>query len=762
MVRQKPYRRVLIGAIFAFVFVAALACEDLPADLAALATAQPQEVATLQAALTSTVKEAVPTATAQPEPTATPIQRRLTGAAQFTPTPAPDSVEPLVDGPDDTGLVQANSAFSSTQSRDSSGGRFALTINGSAPDPLHSVENGIIQGEVVTQQLGSDNLTRKHLATISYQPFNIEVDMDMSGQFYEWIEDAIDGNSQEADGEVIVLGADFGDLSTRQFTDAIVTKVTFPALDGSSRDAAHLGVQFTPEQINYDSGNDGLAEVSAGRAKQMKGWLVSNFRIELGDLPTDRVSKIDSFSWEQKVVESQVGSFGNQTLQPAGVEVSNLKLTISMADIDEWADWFDEFVVDGHASDSDELSGTLTFLAPDLQAELATVLLDHVGIISLSLPSLEANQDQVQRFTVELYVEDLFFEYIGDGGSGSVIPSVPTPTPAAQPTAASTSTPAPVAAPPSPTATANAQTPTPTSSLLPPAFPTAISNQPPLVTGNESPTVAILSSVEDVEGSPVVLDYRLSDSTGDSVSVEVAYSLDSGRSFRNASPTSRLAITRNLATSASGKDYSFTWNSGLDLGDKSFDGVLVRITPSDASVGRSAQTRPFAYNPLRNAVASACGVRDGQWLLDSRNWDVLHKALLVCQNDLVLSIQEGLTSIDSTARSTRTLSTTLNDISSAQKLASVYGTDAVSLQSVAGLADGGTVSTDKLGVTLATLDGLAAELDKTLATMGDDSQLMNLDLQGKIQQQQQTLQTLSNVSKMMHDTAMSIIRNIRA
>lgn len=111
MVRQKPYRRVLIGAIFAFVFVAALACEDLPADLAALATAQPQEVATLQAALTSTVKEAVPTATAQPEPTATPIQRRLTGAAQFTPTPAPDSVEPLVDGPDDTGLVQANSTF---------------------------------------------------------------------------------------------------------------------------------------------------------------------------------------------------------------------------------------------------------------------------------------------------------------------------------------------------------------------------------------------------------------------------------------------------------------------------------------------------------------------------------------------------------------------------------------------------------------------------------------------------------------------------
>ncbi|KKK45560.1 hypothetical protein LCGC14_0853590 [marine sediment metagenome] len=36
----------------------------------------------------------------------------------------------------------------------------------------------------------------------------------------------------------------------------------------------------------------------------------------------------------------------------------------------------------------------------------------------------------------------------------------------------------------------------------------------------------------------------------------------------------------------------------------------------------------------------------------------------------------------------------------------------------------------------------------------------NIDLQSALQKQQQTLQMLSNVSKMLHDSSMSIIRKI--
>lgn len=51
-------------------------------------------------------------------------------------------------------------------------------------------------------------------------------------------------------------------------------------------------------------------------------------------------------------------------------------------------------------------------------------------------------------------------------------------------------------------------------------------------------------------------------------------------------------------------------------------------------------------------------------------------------------------------------------------------------------------------------------LEEKLSTVGDDAQLANIDLQNALQRQQETLQKMSDVSKALHDTAMSIIRKI--
>ena len=64
---------------------------------------------------------------------------------------------------------------------------------------------------------------------------------------------------------------------------------------------------------------------------------------------------------------------------------------------------------------------------------------------------------------------------------------------------------------------------------------------------------------------------------------------------------------------------------------------------------------------------------------------------------------------------------------------------------------------------ITTTDALAAEIvkwEEKLDSIGDDSQLANIDLQNLLQKQQQTLQMMSNISKMLHDTATSIIRKI--
>jgi hypothetical protein len=45
-------------------------------------------------------------------------------------------------------------------------------------------------------------------------------------------------------------------------------------------------------------------------------------------------------------------------------------------------------------------------------------------------------------------------------------------------------------------------------------------------------------------------------------------------------------------------------------------------------------------------------------------------------------------------------------------------------------------------------------------SIGDDAQLANVELQNMLQKQQQTLQTISSISKLLHDTAMSVVRKI--
>lgn len=58
------------------------------------------------------------------------------------------------------------------------------------------------------------------------------------------------------------------------------------------------------------------------------------------------------------------------------------------------------------------------------------------------------------------------------------------------------------------------------------------------------------------------------------------------------------------------------------------------------------------------------------------------------------------------------------------------------------------------------LETYIKNLEEQLNSVGDDAQLANVDLQNMLQKQQQTMQQMSNISKMLHDTAMAVIRKI--
>ncbi len=77
-------------------------------------------------------------------------------------------------------------------------------------------------------------------------------------------------------------------------------------------------------------------------------------------------------------------------------------------------------------------------------------------------------------------------------------------------------------------------------------------------------------------------------------------------------------------------------------------------------------------------------------------------------------------------------------------------------------AEGGAMAASDSGEVRnkADLDAYIKALEERLNSAGDDSQLANVDLQNELQKQQQLIQMMSNISKMLHDTAMAVIRKI--
>ncbi len=283
-----------------------------------------------------------------------------------------------------------------------------FSLDGVAAGYIKKVSGGTIKGNVATHDLGVDLYQRKHLATIEYTPITVEVGMGMGKGIYEWIRASFDKGHVTKSGEIHACDFDYKSMAIREFHDAFISKVTIPALDGSNKDAAYMTLELDPERIRYVKGTG--SQIQGQIAPKTKAWLNSNFRITLGDLPCARVAKVDSFSWEQKVIKDEVGQFRDASKHAAKVTVPNLKFTISMADYEPWSQWHQSFVIDGICLDADELSGQIEFLSPDLKETLGTIELLHVGIFSLEQEAAEANKETVQRFTVELYVEEMKFE----------------------------------------------------------------------------------------------------------------------------------------------------------------------------------------------------------------------------------------------------------------------------------------------------------------------------------------------------------------
>src|SRR4030095_11876604 len=104
--------------------------------------------------------------------------------------------------------------------------------------------------------------------------FAVHLGWSMTDPVYDWIAGMWKNDFQRMDGSIIAASYDMDIKSERQFTRALLTEVTIPAMDGTGKEPGYLTLKFAPETVRQ-SGGSGKISADSGK-QQQKAWLPSN------------------------------------------------------------------------------------------------------------------------------------------------------------------------------------------------------------------------------------------------------------------------------------------------------------------------------------------------------------------------------------------------------------------------------------------------------------------------------------------------------
>ena len=276
-----------------------------------------------------------------------------------------------------------------------------LLLEGERVDDVRGIEGLQWEADVVTNDLGPDNLSKRHVSAIRCTPAVLSLGMGMGAKMAAWLGTALARPALQLSGEIILSDAHARAQSGVQFKDATLTRFTVPALDTSSQEPAALLVELQAGQVSAVQGD---GSDTRGRVAASKPWSCSGFRIEIGSLPCAHVLRVEALTWSVSAQANAGGVFREPAHHPGRVAVSDLQLCIASIDFAAWASAAQKWFVDGAHLEGDEMTGRITMLADD-GTELAALALSGLGF--RRFPTLFPVADD--RFVVTLYIEAISF-----------------------------------------------------------------------------------------------------------------------------------------------------------------------------------------------------------------------------------------------------------------------------------------------------------------------------------------------------------------
>jgi hypothetical protein len=302
-------------------------------------------------------------------------------------------------------------------SKSNSAGHFDLFIDGHKTSTyLKSVDGGWAKANAIDDPVGADSGRVKHISTVDVEPLSIELGLAGATDVLKWIQGSWNRQWTRRNGQISHADFNLNQNFEHWFYDALLTEVTFPVLDGASKDAGYLKCKIQPEQVVTRAVPNGTPMQSDYTIKQ-KLWTSSAFRFTLDQIDDlQYANKIESFTIKQGVKKLYTGADRFPQIEPTNIQFPNISGTIALGYADKLLQWHHDYIVTGKKDPAAQMSGALEFLSPDRSKTIFCIHLYQVGLVSAAVQAATANTDQIKRVKFEMFVGNMKLDGAGSLG----------------------------------------------------------------------------------------------------------------------------------------------------------------------------------------------------------------------------------------------------------------------------------------------------------------------------------------------------------
>jgi phage tail-like protein len=300
----------------------------------------------------------------------------------------------------------------STKDRAYSAAHFALELDGKKDDVglFRSVEGGSIKADVMTYQNGANYDRWRQLGKPKFEDIKVSVGMSMSQPFYTWIADFFTGAGVRKTGAILAADFNYEERARREFSQALIKEITIPKLDATDKSPAYMGIAIAVEELQFKKG-DGSKLLPLSNYKKQKQWTACNFKMHLDAIPDAamaRITKIDSFTIKQNIVEHHMGGFRGPIKCPSQMDFPTLSFYIPEVDAFPLMEHFTKRGVKGEVPG--RMTGSIDCLDNELKS-LFTISFAGADITTIQPEKSDSGAEEIKVVKVDLYTESMKFSY---------------------------------------------------------------------------------------------------------------------------------------------------------------------------------------------------------------------------------------------------------------------------------------------------------------------------------------------------------------